>query len=177
MKRRTFIETAAGSALLTALPSTLFSQSRSNLNELLIPELYVGEEGEESGGTTYRLRVAAGQRSFLPQLTTSTYGINGDYLGPTFLIKQGTYVDINVTNEVDETTTLHWHGLHVPAAADGGPHQSIEPNQSWQADFEVKQAAGTFWYHSHMLGKTGEQVYRGLAGMIIIEDERSPQLG
>ena len=64
----------------------------------------------------------------------------------------------------------------MPAAADGGPHQIIEAGGSWDAKFHVNQAAGTFWYHSHLVGKTAEQVYKGLAGMLIVEDEFSDSL-
>ena len=53
---------------------------------------------------------------------------------------------------------------------DGGPHQSIANNTVWSPEFEVVQFSGTYWYHSHMEGKSGEQVYRGLAGMIIVDD-------
>lgn len=79
---------------------------------------------------------------------------------------------MHVENQLPfEPTTLHWHGLYVPAAADGGPHNVIEPGDTWQPEFRVQQRASTLWYHSHLMGKAGEQVNKGLAGLIIIDDE------
>ena len=76
---------------------------------------------------------------------------------------------ISVTNELDEVTTTHWHGADVPAEDDGGPHSIIEPGATWVADFDVIQPAATLWYHPHAHGSTAEHVYRGAAGLIIIE--------
>ena len=59
---------------------------------------------------------------------------------------------------------------------DGGPHQVIEPNNSWEPNFRIDQPAATLWYHPHLLHRTGEQVYKGLAGLIYIEDEDSNEL-
>ena len=78
---------------------------------------------------------------------------------------------ISVANELDEVTTTHWHGADVPAEDDGGPHSLIEPGTTWVADFEVIQPAATLWYHPHAHGSTAEHVYRGAAGLIIIEDD------
>jgi hypothetical protein len=53
---------------------------------------------------------------------TDTWGANGAYLGPTIRAARGDRVLMNVSNELPEATTIHWHGMHLPAAADGGPH-------------------------------------------------------
>jgi len=82
-----------------------------------------------------------------------------------------------VTNALSEATTLHWHGMHVPAKADGGPHQVIAPGATWSPSFQVKQKAALFWYHSHLMGKTGAQVNQGLAGLILVNDDESSRLG
>jgi len=91
-------------------------------------------------------------------------------------MKNGDSVKISYTNRLDEVTTMHGHGMHVPAKMDGGPHQAIEPNGTWIAQYNVKQKASTNWYHPHIMGKTAEQVYFGLAGFIIVEDEESDTL-
>ena len=80
---------------------------------------------------------------------------------------------ISVTNELDEVTTTHWHGADVPTEDDGGPHSIIKPGETWIADFDVIQPAATLLYHPHAHGSTAEHVYRGAAGLIIIEDENS----
>jgi len=105
-----------------------------------------------------------------------TLGFNGDYLGPTLRFTDRQDVNIKIENTLDDETTVHWHGLHVPAEFDGGPHQVIEPESRWNPQFKIKQNAATLWYHPHLMGRTGEQVYQGLAGLFIIDDEYSESL-
>ncbi len=142
---------------------------------------------ERLEGSVFNLDMRLGQREFLPGLLTPTKGYNGDYLGPTLVVRSGRDVTLNVTNNIGVTTTTHWHGMHVPAVMDGGPHQSIEPGETWMASFPVLNRAATYWYHPHphpSLGGgvifdptgTGYQVYEGLAGMLIVEDSTSDML-
>lgn len=124
-------------------------------------------------GTTFNLTVQNGVTQFFPSINTPTYGINGPLLGPTLIMNRGDWVTLNVTNTLTgngNSTTMHWHGMHVPAMADGGPHQVIAQNTTWSPTFEVLNRAGTFWYHPHGEGKTDLHVSRGLAGMIIVKD-------
>ena len=142
---------------------------------LPIPPLL--ENLDKSGQISrYRLSVQQGQSQFFPGIKTPTYGYNGSYLGPTIRVRNGQkfYADIN--NQLPETTTLHWHGLHVPAQWDGGPRQPIVPGATWSPQFTINQEAATLWYHPHAMGLTGEQVYQGLAGLFIIDDEFSESL-
>ena len=103
-----------------------------------------------------------------------TWGFNGAYLGPTLRASRGEEVEIRVHNELDETTTVHWHGMHLPAVADGGPHQPIAPGDTWAPSWTIDQPAATLWYHPHPHGKTREHVRRGLAGMFILDDDATP---
>jgi len=102
-------------------------------------------------------------------------------------MRKGDQVVLNVTNQLGERTSTHWHGLHVPAVMDGGLHEMIEPGETWTASFPVLNRAATYWYHPHLHPSpgsgaimeptgTGYQVYRGLAGMIIVEDGTSDSL-
>jgi FtsP/CotA-like multicopper oxidase with cupredoxin domain len=84
---------------------------------------------------------------------------------------------MRVTNHLPETTTMHWHGMHVPAVADGGPHQPIERGDTWRPRWRIDQPAATLWYHPHPHERTNDQVYRGLAGMWIIDEPGGPQRG
>ena len=68
------------------------------------------------------------------------------------------------------TTTIHWHGMHLPAAADGGPHQLIEPGETWSPGWTIDQPAATLWYHPHPHRRTADHVYRGIAGMFILDE-------
>lgn len=127
-------------------------------------------------GTTFDLSLQSGSMPFLTGKSTPTYGINGDFLGPAIKVRNGTEITLNVTNNLTEASTLHWHGMHVPADMDGGPHQLILPGATWTATFTVNQKAGTNWFHPHMEGQTGRQVYMGLAGLLIVEDTDTDKL-
>lgn len=124
----------------------------------------------------YDLNLQKGTTQFYEGLNAPTLGINGSYLGPTLKMRDGDTVRLNVTNRLGESSTLHWHGFHLPARADGGPHQIIQDGATWSPQFEVKQRASMFWYHSHLPPVTGPQVYQGLAGAIYVEDEEVGRL-
>ncbi len=157
---------ASGSCLS---PLILAQSTQAELQPLNIPSLNNGVLS--SGTNNFELRLQRGNHSFLAGLNTETLGINGGYLGPTLRFKRNDKVSLQVKNSIGEASTLHWHGFHLPATEDGGPHQEIAANQIWNPSFDVVQFAGTYWYHSHVMHRAGEQVYKGLAGMIIVDDE------
>ncbi len=121
-------------------------------------------------GTVFNLNVKTGSVSFYPGHTTNTYGVNGDILAPTLILNKGDSVTINVTNNLPEKTTMHWHGFHVPPHLDGGPHQIINKGATWSPRFKVLNDAATLWYHPHGHMSTERQVVKGVAGMAIIKD-------
>ncbi len=129
---------------------------------------------DPSGAKRVALSLQEGVHAFLPGKPTPTWGINGPILGPTVRLRRGSRVAVAVTNRLPELTTLHWHGLNVPAVFDGGPHQPIEPGATWRPTFTVDQPAATLWYHPHPHGSTALHVHRGLAGMLWIDDPATP---
>jgi len=139
---------------------------------LLGEELYVPPLLE---GTVMEMTMMKGELS-LSFGKSPTMGFNGDYLGPTIRVDNGDAFDIRIENRLGEDSTVHWHGLHVPAEFDGGPHQIIGKDRTWNPRFTIDQKAATLWYHPHLMGKTAEHVYKGLAGMFIIEDSYSRNL-
>lgn len=147
-----------------------------NRNELQIP-VQLEDTNPDPDTAEYVLTVQTGQTSFVNGLTTATLGYNGDYLGPLLRFRQGEKVNIRVENSLDFATTIHWHGLVVDGDQDGGPHQGIQPGDSWNPSFTVDQPAATLWYHPHLMGNTANQVYYGLAGLIYIDDQSSAELG
>ena len=156
--------------LLILILSTLYFVGLSQ-NPIAIPPAV--------SGTTFDLNVQNGITQFFPGINTPTYGINGNILGPTLIVNKWDWVTMNVTNNLTGTgnsTTMHWHGLHVPAHADGGPHQIIEQGTTWSPEFQILNNASTFWYHPHGEGKTDLQVSRGLAGFIIVKDSAEAEL-
>lgn len=79
-------------------------------------------------------------------------------------------VNVKVTNELDEPTTFHWHGLEVHGEVDGGPRDDIQPGESQIITLEADQPAATLWYHPNFHESTAEQVFKGLAGMLLIDE-------
>ena len=139
--------------------------------QLAIPDL-LEPTVNRNGVAHYDLTIGKSRHDYRQTVLTDTYSYNGmSVLGPTLRLRTGSSVAISVTNQIDETTTTHWHGADVPAEDDGGPHSLIEPGETWVADFDVIQQAATLWYHPHAHGSTAEHVYRGAAGLIIIEDD------
>jgi FtsP/CotA-like multicopper oxidase with cupredoxin domain len=103
--------------------------------------------------------------------------IEGSYLGPIIRVRKGQKVRIHFTNKLSAQSIIHWHGLHVPEAADGHPRQVISSGQTYVYEFEVRNRAGTYWYHPHPHGQTGYQVNMGLAGLFVVSDDEEMALG
>lgn len=144
-------------------------------NPLKIPELLKPAVGSD-GTKHFTLTMQKGSTEFLPGKMTKTWGINGSYLGPTIRVSRGDKVAFDVVNKLDVASTLHWHGMQLPPVMDGGPHQMIEAGETWSPNWTIDQPSATAWYHPHVHGKTAQHVYRGLAGMFIIDDEDSKKL-
>jgi blue copper oxidase len=144
-------------------------------NPLKIPPL-LAPRVDSTGRKVFELRLQQGTSELLPGKPTETWGINGPYLGPTLRATRGDRVAMQVTNDLPEPTTIHWHGMHLPAAADGGPHQVIEPGGTWAPSWTVDQPAATLWYHPHPHGITDRHVYRGLAGLFFLDDQQASGL-
>jgi bilirubin oxidase len=137
-------------------------------NPLFIPDTL--------SGASINLSLQNGQVEFYPGFTTNTIGYNQDILGKTIILEKGNEVTLNVTNNLSEATTSHWHGLHVSSENDGGPHSIIEAGQTWSPSFTVLDHAATYWYHPHLHEHTEEQVTRGATGFIIVRDDEEAQL-
>lgn len=136
---------------------------------LQIPPLAASTVGPD-GVRSFDLDMQSGTSDLGHGPDTETWGVNGSYLGPTIRAKRGETVRMNVSNRLGVSSTLHWHGMHLPAAMDGGPHQLVEPGTTWSPQWTVDQPAATLWYHPHMHGETADHVYRGIAGMFLIDD-------
>lgn len=99
---------------------------------------------------------------------------NPGVLGPTLVWWKGDSVTMAVKNMLMDTTTTHWHGAHVAAHNDGGPHEKIDPDSTWYPSFKIRDEATTMWYHPHLHMMTMMQVNMGMAGMILIKDANDP---
>src|SRR3989454_11587857 len=79
--------------------------------------------------------------------------------------------DAVLENALPQPTTVHFHGLTLPEAADGAGFDPIEPGARRRVRFEVKNPCGLYWFHPHPHGFTAEQVYAGLTGLLVVTDE------
>jgi blue copper oxidase len=140
---------------------------------LAIPPL-AASHLDDRGRRVFDLRAQEGRSDFGAGREVRTWGFSGDYLGPTLRVARGEQVVVNVTNGLAETTTVHWHGMHLPATMDGGPHQPIAAGGTWSPSWTIDQPAATLWYHPHPHGETADHVRRGLAGMFLLDDPADP---
>lgn len=116
----------------------------------------------------YELEVGETDVELIPGQVTKAWTYNGTTPGPLLRARVGDTVRIHVTNQLDEATTIHWHGLRIDYRMDGVVHGSlvaIEPGASFTYEFVVPDA-GTFWYHPHV--RSNVQVEAGLYGMFVV---------
>ncbi len=175
-----------GAGNLATSPAILVTDTTwQTYNPLYIPDVITG--------TTFNLTLSQKSKQF-PYLgttlqtnttapsslgtATTTLGYNGALMwGPTLIMNQGDAVQLNVTNNVPiDTTTVHWHGFHIPAIMDGGPHQVIPSGTTWSPTFTVKNNAATYWYHPHLHIATQKQLTMGAGGFIIVRDPQETAL-
>lgn len=144
--------------------------------KLRIPALL--EPDKETDSDMYYTVVAqTGETQLLPGDKTKTWGYNNSILGKTIVFKDGKHIHITLKNNLPEVTTFHWHGLNVPGPiTDGGCHAPVYPGQSTQIDFKCHQRAATLWLHAHPCPATAQQVWKGLATTVIVQDKTEKQL-
>ncbi len=145
---------------------TLFIGSNLNAQYYSKPLLIM----DTISGNHFDLTFQEGSWNFYPTRTTSTFAYNGDLLGPTLFMNNGDSVHITVHNATNDTTTTHWHGLHVPANVDGTHYNKILPGETWRPSFKIDNKAATYWYHPHLYKKTNLHVSKGASGLLIIRD-------
>lgn len=105
----------------------------------------------------------------------SVYAYNGTIPGPTLDVHEGDSVIVHFHNRLPQSSTVHWHGLHLPADMDGSPLDSVPPGDDYLYTFRVPlNSAGTYWYHPHPDRRTTFQVAMGLFGAIIIRSAHDP---
>jgi FtsP/CotA-like multicopper oxidase with cupredoxin domain len=110
---------------------------------------------------------------YAPGRSVAGNTFNGQVPGPTIEAEVGDTLVVELINELSEPTTIHWHGLRVPADMDGteSVQRAVEPGESFEYRFVVPDA-GTFWYHSHV--NETEQLERGLYGALIVRGPDEP---
>ncbi|WP_026837678.1 multicopper oxidase family protein [Gillisia sp. JM1] len=126
-------------------------------------------EGRKTMCWTFKSELILGDSSSLQQIPDS-------YLGPIIKVNKGQKIRIRFQNELPQESIVHWHGMHVPEQYDGHPTDIISNGQTYVYEYEVMNRAGTYWFHPHPHGNTGEQVYNGLAGLLLVSDKEEENL-
>lgn len=175
MKRIQFLRKVGFGAGVIAMSPWLtscisFSESESEVaykNKLPLPR--------EINYRYFDLSASPAELQLSETLNQSGFQFNGSVPGPTIRHSRGSELDIRFKNDIGQESIIHWHGLIVPPEMDGHPKDAISGG-AYDYQFGLNQRAGTYWYHPHPHRITGEQVYRGLAGFFIIEDEEEKAL-
>lgn len=186
MNRQEFLRNLTnGLAVITVFPSLTYCSSGNGsipnstgntINESFIPDIDV------------ELTAAPQQLQVLPRNKTDVYtyvsnvlkaenatveNLPDSWLGPIFRVKQGQKIRIRFKNQLPRESVIHWHGLHISPEMDGHPMYAVENGEQYIYEFEVNNRPGTYWFHPHPDKITGPQVYQGLAGMFIVEDNEN----
>ncbi|WP_300089134.1 multicopper oxidase domain-containing protein [uncultured Nitrosomonas sp.] len=179
--RRRFLQYVALGTLTGVIPGFASTENRK-LNQMpnsaFKPDVEIALTAQTAEvqilpGTKTRVLKYSGKLLQGPQ--TAIRELPG-YLGPVLNFEQGQKVRLFFHNQLPEPCVTHWHGMHVPQIMDGHPMYAIEQGEQYVYEFEVKNPAGTNWYHSHTHEMTARQVYQGLAGLITITDEAERKL-
>lgn len=187
--RRRFIKTAsmiAGGLYVMPLFGSCNSVSSS-----AHPQVGTTVNSDFNADVDIQLKAVQSSTKILSNKNTATYSykgtlikgdkqalqqLEGTSIGPIIRVKKGGRVRVRFENEIAEKSIIHWHGLHVSHENDGHPEHVIDKGQTFIYEFEVMNRAGTYWFHPHPHGHTGEQVYKGLAGLFIVTDEEEKAL-
>jgi len=171
--RRTILKSlAAGGALLgTPVLRSAFAAEDADVVLRLVagPAMLPIRAGPATRGLRYTGEVLQGRSDAL-RPSRGTFG-------PTLELRRGERVRIEVVNQMREPTVIHWHGMIVPDAADGHPHQAVGPGGRYTVEFAVRNPAGTYLYHPHPYALTGAQTYHGLGGLIVVREAAERGIG
>jgi FtsP/CotA-like multicopper oxidase with cupredoxin domain len=194
VNRRTFLLTgaaaiAAASVSKAQMPHWMKHMQGSHgavVGSRDVPQLLEGEplcdlprlanESGKAGLFEARLTAEPGLARFANDHETPVLAYNGEAPGPLIEVTEGDRVNITFRNRIPgEVSTIHWHGIPVPADQDGNPMDPVTSGSERIYAFDLPEgSAGSYWYHPHAHGLTAAQVHRGLAGAFIIKPKSDP---
>ncbi|MCC7184339.1 MAG: multicopper oxidase domain-containing protein [Rhodocyclaceae bacterium] len=182
INRRGFLTAAAATVAAGAVPSVLWTPhlAMAQPTEAFRPDVEIELDarpdeiavlpGRPTEVWRYAGRVISGPSDTVQPIAAS-------FAGPILKLRTGQKVRIRFRNRLTQPSIVHWHGLVVPEQMDGHPRYAIAPGDEYLYEFEVRNRAGTYWFHPHPHGRTGGQVNAGLAGFILVTDEEERSLG
>jgi len=168
-RRRALLQAAVAAPAAASLPSAA-QAADVDLTLTAAPGEVQILEGPATGVWQFRARINHGPAAAVQTVASS-------YLGPILRLQRGQSVRVRFDNGLPQLSIVHWHGMLVPDSADGHPRLAITPGSHYEYRFDVRNRAGTYWYHPHPHGLTGPQVYGGLAGLLIVHDDEERSLG
>ncbi len=171
IKRRDFLRLSAGTTAAILLSQCSRSQPLSS-TPVSAPIQFQTYKSE--GGLLSLDLEAKAQTVQLGNRTANLLAYNGRVPGPLLEAKPGDKVQIRFTNQLNQPTNIHYHGLHIPLTESGdNVFLEVPPSQSHTYEYQIPEnhPAGTFWYHPHKHGLVAEQLFGGLAGLFIVRGE------
>ncbi len=154
--RRRFVTGLASTTALSLLSSDGYA----------VPTKIAATDAPELVGKNFRLNIGYQTVNFTGK-TRQAFAVNGSIPSPVLRWREGDCVTLDVTNNLADDSSIHWHGITLPTGMDGVPGLSfagIKPGETFRYQFDVNQS-GTYWYHSH----SGFQEQQGMYGAIIVE--------
>lgn len=174
-RRRILIQSAtaaaAASLFLPGRGAAAVGTAESDVHIELhaVPDQVAIRPGAKTRVWRYRGKLLRGEAGALDESA-------GRFLGPIIRVRRGQRMRVDLINELPESTIIHWHGLHVPEDMDGHPRYAIAPGERYVYEFTVVNRAGSYWFHPHPHGRTGKQVYFGMAGLLLVSDDEEAAL-
>jgi len=144
---------------------------------LNIPPVAQPSGTDAAGRPIYEIVQQNASVEIIPGLSTDILGYQGMTPGPTIKVDANQEVIVRQINNTNVRTTTHLHGGHMPAGYDGHPVDYVNPGSSKDYYYTNKQVPATLWYHDHTMDVTGDQVYAGLAGFYLMDDDYERSLG
>lgn len=161
ISRRTLLKGSAATAACFSLGAGLAARSRAAPSPLLLKAQFIDAKLANDGVTPKAMTYGTGDAA-------------ATGMPPVIRMRKGEPFAARLLNELDEPTTIHWHGLRIVNAMDGVPEMTqpyVYPGDSFDYAFTPPDA-GTFWYHPHC--NTLTQMGHGLTGVIVVEDPADP---
>lgn len=176
ISRRTALTMGGAGLVGTVVGGTgLWRELSTSVLDPVAGELFTEPEVLRSKGglLEVRLEAALGSHEVAGRRAT-TMGYNGGVPGPTLRLRPGDTFRVELVNRLDRVTNLHVHGLHVSPEGNGdNVFVAVEPDQAHRYEYRLpdNHPPGVYWYHPHHHGTVADQVFGGLYGAIIVEDD------
>src|SRR5215470_7880026 len=166
---------SAVSRLILLRGAAISAQSRFQI-PLRIPRVLAPLRRDETTDY-YEITQQKSETEIIPGLPTQVWGYNGMFPGPTIKARKGRRAVVKHINQLGTPTVVHLHGGVTPPDSDGFATDMIMPRESKTYTYPNNQRAATLWYHDHAMDCTGKNIYMGLAGFYLLEDDEQQALG